>query len=607
MFAGLACFPFRVHAQADGVQTVREKNGYNEKVLVTAPYQPNLGSVEKPLFRPSFSDTTVEPALVDYQIGARPYAVSYPVENIKAAKVLGEPIAKLWNNSIRLGVGWNSYKTFSPLAELNFGIGRNRKYEFAAFLRHHSTFGTIKGYDRFKSNNSNTEAHVRGGIVSEKFTVNLDVMYNQQMVNCYGLSNEAYADSTLWQTAVDGDFIDQAKRWYQNAHGVLTFTDNARKSDDIRFKAVLDYNLNLTNWRSAENTLIAGGEVSKQIMDTRKGLDVLAVGGRFRFEDNTYRDGVKDGYWSYGTADGSGEFHRGNELNNAYHVDFGPTLRYTYGFFELNAALMFHVFGNGASVAPYVAKQDKFQFNPVIDFRFHIIDNIMTLYFGTDGGVRRNTVDYISTVNPYLHPLWFSNLNFTRDKFNVYAGITGNFSRHIDFRLEASAHLMEDMLSFDYYRYDWGMHFNYYGYNDFVPLYSGNIFNLKVRGDLNFRWDERIQAHVDATYDYYGKTLYYAPAFKANIAFKYNLAGNRLSLYTNLMISTGMKALDRRGMEVRLNDKGVYDWSLGAEYRFIKRMTAFLNVNNIIGQRYYLWNDYQAYRFSIMAGITVDF
>lgn len=611
ILAGLAAVP-HLQAQADGVQTVREKKDYNEKVLVTAPYQPNLGNVNKPVFRPSFSDTTIQPALVDYQINSRPYAVSYPVENIKAAKVLGEPIAKLWNNSIRIGAGWNSYKTFSPLAELNFGIGRNRKYEFAAFLRHHSTFGHIKGYDRFKSDNTNTEAHVKGGIMTDKFLVNLDLMYRQKSVNCYGLGNAEYADSSMWKVAVDEDFIDQSKRWYQNARGVVTFKDNARKDDDIRFNAYVDYNLSLNNWyrNSSENTIIVGGDISRQIMDTRKGLDILALGTRFRFEDNTFRDGINDSYWSYGggaTDDDTKEFHRGNELHNAYHVEFGPSLRYTYEFLELNAALMFHVFGNNAATAPRVEKQTKFQFNPVIDLRMHIIDKILTLYVGTDGGVRRNTVDYISSVNPYLHPFLFTDMGFTRDKFNAYVGLTGNFTRHIDFRIEASAHFMEDMLSFDYYRYDFGYHYRYYGYNDFVPLYSGNLFNLKARGDLNFRWDERILAHVDATYNYYEKTLYYAPAFKANIAFKYNMAGNRLSLYTNLMISTGMKALDRRGNEVWLNRKGVYEWSVGAEYRFIKRMTAFLNLNNITGQRYYLWNDYQAYRFSFMAGFTVDF
>lgn len=611
ILAGIAgAFP-QLQAQSDGVQTAKDKKAYNEKVLVTAPYQPNLGNVNKPVFRPSFSDTTVQSALVDYQINSRPYSVSYPVENIKAAKMLGEPIAKLWNNTIRLGVGWNSYKTVSPLAELNFGIGRNRKYEFATFLRHHSTFGTIKDYDRFKSNNSHTEAHVKGGIITDKFLVNMDLMYNQNLVNCYGLNNDEYNNSQLWKVAVDEDFVDQSKRWYQNAHGVVTFKDNARKEDDIRFDAYLDYNLNTTNWRRymAENTVIAGGNVSRQIMDTRKGLDALALGARFRFEDNTFRDGISDGGWLYeeGTEGMEQVYVRGNELHNAYHVEFGPDVRYTYEFLELNAALMFHVFGNNASKAPRVEKQTKFQFNPVIDLRLHIIDKILTLYFGTDGGVRRNTVDYISSINPYLHPLMFTDLGFTRDKFNAYVGLTGNFTRHIDFRIEASAHFMEDMLSFDYYRYDFGLHTNYYGYNDFVPLYSGDIFNLKARGDLNFRWDERILAHVDATYNYYEKTLYYAPAFKANIAFKYNMAGNRLSLYTNLMISTGMKALDRKGNEIWLNRKGVYDWSLGAEYRFIKRMTAFLNLNNIIGQRYYLWNDYQAYRFSFMAGITVDF
>lgn len=574
--------------------------GYDEKVLVTAPYQPSLGNLNKTLFTPKTLDTNMRAPLMDYQILSRPFRTSYPVENIKPAKVLGEPIEKLRNNSIRIGLGY----PLTPLAELNFGIGRSRKYEFGAFYRHHSTFGHIKGYDRFKADQTLNEAHLIGRIFADKFVSSLDISYGQKSVNCYGFGNKAYADSAFWKNVDLEDYEDQVRRWYQNARGVLSFKDNARTAEDLRFDAVLDYNLNLTNWRSIENTIIVEGGVSKEILRDRKSVDGFSIGGRLRFEDNMYRDGVNDGYWEGVDLE---KYHRGNELMNAYHFQMQPEIHYTYSFVELDAALVFHFFGNQAATYPDVAKMDKFQFNPVFDLKLHIVDKVFTFFIGTDGGVRRNTVDHISSVNPYLHPLWFSDLKFTRDKFQAYVGINGNISRNIDYRLKVSGHFMEDMLTFDYYRYDYSHYFSFYGYNDFVPYYSGKVFNMKARGDLNFRWGEKLSAHVDATYDYYSKTLYYAPAFRANIAFKYNLAGNRLSLSTNLMISTGMKALDRIGQEVRINPKGCYDWSIGAEYRFIKRMTAFVNLNNILAQRYYLWNDYQAYRFNFVAGITFDF
>ena len=68
---------------------------------------------------------------------------------------------------------------------------------------------------------------------------------------------------------------------------------------------------------------------------------------------------------------------------------------------------------------------------------------------------------------------------------------------------------------------------------------------------------------------------------------------------------TNMKAHDHFGREVTL--KGGFDWSAGLEYRFFKRWSAFVNLNNLIAYRYYRWYDYPTYRFNVMAGITFSF
>ena len=590
LVAGLL-MPFgsiNLQAQDNG----KTQGGYNENVVVTAPYQPVLGAVEKPVSVPHTADTTVVIPPSDIQIISRPFATSYPTENIKPAKVLGEPIPKLFNNTVKVGGGNRGLGV-----EADFAVGRNRQYEVAAGYRHHSTYGKIKDYDRFKTNYSLNEANVVGRLFGEKFITALEIFYSQRAVNCYGVNNSI--DTNMLNLVDLGDFKNQPKRWFQNARGRLTFTDNAKSFDALRFDATADYNLNLTNWRSIENTVIAEGGVSKVVVQQRRSADMFSIGARFRFEDNMYRDGIKDSYW-YGLE--NEKFHKGNELRNAYHFNIQPQIRFKYEFVELNADMVFHIYGHGGGDG--VAKGAKFQFNPVVDLQLHIIPRAFIFFIGTGGGVERNTVDRISRTNPFLHPLLYPDLKFTRDKFNAYAGLSGNFSRHIDYRVKVSAHFMQDVLSFDYYRYDYSHYFNYYGYNDFRPLYSGSVFNLRVRGDLNFCWTDKIIAHVDAEYSHYGKRLYYMPEFTANLDFRYNVV-NRIWVYTDIKGYTNMKARDRAGRDVIL--KGCFDWSIGAEYRFIKRMTAFVELNNLIAQRYYRWYDVPSYRFNFMAGLSVDF
>ena len=46
------------------------------------------------------------------------------------------------------------------------------------------------------------------------------------------------------------------------------------------------------------------------------------------------------------------------------------------------------------------------------------------------------------------------------------------------------------------------------------------------------------------------------------------------------------------------------DINLGAEYRYSKMLSFFVNFNNIANTRYYRWEKYPSQRFNLMAGLT---
>jgi outer membrane receptor protein involved in Fe transport len=49
------------------------------------------------------------------------------------------------------------------------------------------------------------------------------------------------------------------------------------------------------------------------------------------------------------------------------------------------------------------------------------------------------------------------------------------------------------------------------------------------------------------------------------------------------------------------------DLSLGGEYQFNDRVSAFLKLNNLTGTQYYRWYNYPMQRFNAMAGLTFSF
>ena len=50
--------------------------------------------------------------------------------------------------------------------------------------------------------------------------------------------------------------------------------------------------------------------------------------------------------------------------------------------------------------------------------------------------------------------------------------------------------------------------------------------------------------------------------------------------------------------------KGIVDVNIGAEYRYSKMLSFFVNFNNIANTRYYRWKKYPSQRFNLMAGLT---
>ncbi len=65
--------------------------------------------------------------------------------------------------------------------------------------------------------------------------------------------------------------------------------------------------------------------------------------------------------------------------------------------------------------------------------------------------------------------------------------------------------------------------------------------------------------------------------------------------------------VDTKNNVVAKELKGITDINIGAEYRYTKLLSGYLNFNNIGSFRYYRWNNYPLQRFNMMLGITLSF
>ena len=122
--------------------------------------------------------------------------------------------------------------------------------------------------------------------------------------------------------------------------------------------------------------------------------------------------------------------------------------------------------------------------------------------------------------------------------------------------------------------------------------------------------------NVIAKGNYYGYQLdsnakaWHRPDFDITLSGIYNLK-SKIILKADLFYIGKQWALQQETNTItgvttpkQVQLKGFADINVGAEYRYSKMLSFFVNVNNIGNVRYYRWDRYPTQRFNAMIGVT---
>ena len=127
-------------ASLPAVKAQRDSNVYNARVVVTSRYRPVVEETQKINVAPTITDTVATmPKSFTYDISTRRLTSLYEPSRIKAARIIGEPATRLYNNYMKLGFG----NYLSPLAEVYFNSLRNDNKTYGIRATHSSSWGTI--------------------------------------------------------------------------------------------------------------------------------------------------------------------------------------------------------------------------------------------------------------------------------------------------------------------------------------------------------------------------------------------------------------------------------------------------------------------------------
>lgn len=554
-----------------GMLFAQNDNGYTFTYQAEREIEPVYRIAEKPVIL----DTVIPTPQVSYPLLSLHKQHSFELELIEPAKVkLVDKLPKLYHSYVKLGFG--NYNM--PLGELYVNSTRSRKYHWGVSAKHLSSWGKIKGYA--PSQFDRTRLDLYGKMIEDDYTITAKFNYFNQGLHFYGIENENVPKDSIRQRF--------------NNTGIFAQYDSHKKdSANINYRVGLEYNNyfdrqradTLEKWNARENYL---GIYSA--FDYKLNSEVYAADFNVRY--NNYKYGFED---STLVALDSGF------IDNNVLVNIKPNIT-TIG---KNGKWSVNV---GVDLVLDAREKTNFIAVPLAKFQYSFFNDILIPYVGLNGGVRQNTFKSVSQENPFVS----SNIELRNEynALNLNGGIKGVLSKRISFDANISFGKFTNKLLYV-------IDTVYSGGNRFTAAYD-TINITRVEASISYQLSEKFKIDVSGQYYSYMTKFYpYAwnlPDYAIQLRAHYNLF-EKFYINLDLTMLGGRKGLEYGpGEGIQLEEVYHYsklgflaDANLGIEYRYNKRISAFIQFNNFAAQQYQRWQRYPVQQFQVLGGVTFRF
>lgn len=551
----------------------------NDEIVIVGTVDRKVEPAYRITENPAIIDTTISAFIMEYPLLVLMYPTTISIDTIDAAKIkTTEKLPQLYNFYAKVGVSTE----LMPLGEIYFDSKRSRKFIYGAHAKHLSSYGNLKNYAPAQFDR--TKLGLYGGINENDYTLRGDINYNNRGLHYYG-----------WEIPLDSVSRDSIRQRYQDVGGSFSFASHKKDSANLNFKAGIDYNYfssqkpeqeSLSNWKGRENYFAINSSAWYKL-----NKEVFAAD--FNIRHNGYKYGLEgDTLNALDTA-----IIRSNTV-----VNFKPTISTYLKDNRFKAVI-------GLDLVIDAADKTKAHIYPVAELKYSMFNDIFIPYLGLKGGLKQQTFKSLTNENEFVLPnLVMRNENTMID---LYGGIKGTLSKRMSFNLSASFARIRDKAFF---------------LTD--TTYSvGNKFNLAYdtlslttfEGSLSYQLNEKLKVDgVGRFYSYQLNNFAYAwnmPQIQVILRGHYNLF-DKFLINLDMNLEQGRNALvyAMEAEDVVLEDNQfvkklgiLVDANLGVEYRYNKRLSAFLQFNNFAAQRYYRWYDYPVQSFQVMGGITARF
>lgn len=518
------------------------------EVRVVKPYSPTLSDAEKINLLPDMSDTLNVRPDFSYKIIPKWFETQFQPENIKAARMVGLPIEKLYKTLLTLGAG--NYNT--PLAEVNINQLRSRNSAMGLYLRHHSSSGKMIKADRVYKGFSDNQADFYSKWFLNQSVIEADASTMYQSLHYYGYNTAI--DTVLDRKEIrQGIFMaDAAARYYS------VYTDSSR----LKHKSGIKYQFTGDRFDNTEHSFHINTDLGKKFGAQYVGL-ALSV----------------DHYKVSRSID--------SLSNTIYRLN--PFISK-----KGNEWLLLAGFKAAADVR---GNDPEFKLYPKGLFEFNIVRGVLRPYLSVDGYRQENNYRKILNENPFVIP--GQKTKNTNYGIIADAGLKGRYSTDLSFNLSASFSMIKNM---NFFVNDTLTILS----NQFAIDYDDVILTT-WSGEIIWKGSEKLELLLKGKYHKYQLShfeyAWHKPDLELWLGLSYDLR-DKILLDANLFYTGERFAPSRDPFDDPVKLKAFLDANLKIEYRYTSLLSFFLKFNNFTASKYQIWHQYPAQRFQFMAGFS---
>ncbi|MDR1983987.1 MAG: hypothetical protein LBQ28_04095 [Prevotellaceae bacterium] len=557
----------------------------NKDVEVTRNYDPAVMDAQKVWYEPTtVADSSNVRDAFSYSIFPKSSPGNFGLSPISSAKIIDNGNSLPGLGYIRAGIGYQ----ISPLFDFYISNKNAETVLVGFYANHRSFFGKTKlegknHIEKVKSDFMNNDLGLFSKFFLDGSTVTLNVDYSRRDLYLYGFDPDIFVNFSPQPILITDD-----KRAMNLFNGNLLWKSDADVGE-VFYSLGASYQL----FNARDKLDNVKGETMKE--------NALALSGLFGAE-------LEDEVQAVSLAVRAALYNRNDALDtfgNNILLSALPSWTYKddYLTVKLGAQYLLDSYNSKIKHRVYPAVLASYKihdyFTPVIELK---------------GETEVNNFRKLALENNYIS---FSNIGFNNTNHKIIGvfSIKGDieaFSYNVFASYSKLEHLplyvntiIIDALA--YVAMDFNSFYTVYSKGNRTSLgaelsYNDDVFSLYAKAVYN-KYNLKAES-INSPYSTF-ENPYHKPAFEGNLNLRYKIMDN-------LVLTADMRALLKRYAHdnyilAERKLKNVYDLGLGAEYLVTNQFSTFLNLANVLNQKYETYSRYQVPGFIVSLGVTYRF